>query len=314
MHSPTSIETLPHIATDGTGAPREGGPVPESGSTGTVRFLHCRRWPGADYFIALPSRLAEQAPVLVTVHGISRNARAHAQTFAPVCNDLGWVVVAPLFRKSDFPHYQKLGFSRISGGPRADLALNAILDEVHDQTGAATEAVRMFGFSGGGQFVHRYAFLHPDRVRAAALGSPGWYTFPDPQTPFPRGIAATTVMTAAVDPVRALGVPTAVFVGAHDTGRDASLNTARRIDRQQGRTRLERGRRWIAAMHHAARHAGLDTPFAFEALNDCGHDFADCIRIGRLHLRALEFLIGVASRPGSRNGRRRARPSFSFLV
>lgn len=282
----------------------------------SIRFHACKAWPDARYYLALPKTLNENTPVLVSVHGISRNALEHAESFASYCNNLGWAVVAPLFTASLFPKYQQLGFARKHEHPRPDFAMNAILDEVAGLTGVRTGKVYMFGYSGGGQFVHRYGLIHPHRVIAAALGAPGWYTFPDRSAPFPRGLrfnARNARFNLEGD--RALGIPTAVFVGAQDVDRDVSFNTSQKIDEQQGRTRPERGRRWIAAMAAAARRRSLDTRYEFSELEECGHCFAECISIGRLNLRALDFLIRAgapATTPARRDGCRAA--SLSFLA
>lgn len=257
-----------------------------------ISFWTCKSWPDARYYLALPETVSEDTPVLVAVHGISRNAREHAEAFAKHCNDLGWVVVAPLFTPNRFPGFQRLGFGKKRAQPRSDLALNAILDEVAAQTGARTGRVYMFGFSAGGQFVHRYTLTHPRRVMAAALGAPGWYTFPDQKAPYPRGLSIDADEAGyGLDLERSLRVPMAVFVGKHDTARDVSLNTRRKIDDQQGRTRPERGRRWIAAIRAAARFRDHDTLYEYCELDGCGHSFNDCISHGQLDFRALEFLI-----------------------
>jgi len=290
---------------------------PEEPAETAIRFQTCTSWTGAEFYLALPKTVSENTPVLVSVHGISRNAREHAQTFAKHCNNLGWVVVAPLFTASRFPRYQRLGYSGKHNHPRPDLALNAILDEVTERTGARTGSVYMFGYSGGGQFVHRYAMVHPNRVIAAALGAPGWYTFPDLGAPFPRGLRIDAGKAGfQLDWTRALRVPTAVFVGGQDLGRDGTLNTAQKIDDQQGRTRPERGRRWIAAMREAARLHGLETRYEFCELAGCGHSFTDCISTGQLDSRVLEFLTRAGmttTLQSARNGRRCA-ARLSFLA
>lgn len=287
---PRAARTMPF--TNGESRPaKPGGP--------TIRFRTCKSWPDARYYLALPETLDENTPVLVSVHGISRNAREHAETFAKHCNNFGCAVVAPLFTADRFPGYQRLGFARKRTHPRSDLALDAILDEVAGQTGAHTGRFYMFGYSGGGQFVHRYAMTNPHRVISAALGAPGWYTFPDQGAPFPRGWRIDAREAGfRFEWERALRVPMAVFVGKRDLDRDGTLNTAPAIDDQQGRTRPERGRRWIAAMRAAARFHGLDTRYEFCELAGCGHSFADCMTIGHLDTEVLDFLI-CAGRPGA---------------
>jgi len=261
-----------------------------------IGFRKSAALPDAQYFYARPSSPEPDAPVLVAVHGISRNAREQAQSFARYCNSLGCMVVAPFFPHDRFPKYQQLGVSQKHTYPRPDLALNAILEDVAKLTGVNTARVFMFGYSGGGQFVHRYALVHPHRVIAAALGAPGWYTFPELRAPFPRGLRLNSGEAGfSLDHDEALKVPMAVFVGMQDLSRDKTLNTLRKIDSHQGRTRFERGQRWVAAMRDAARDRGLDTRYEFCGLEDCGHSFTECVVTGRMDDKALEFLMSVAT-------------------
>ena len=78
---------------------------------------------GGVSFYSYTPRSVSRAPrhsLLVTVHGISRNAHEHVETFASACNQLGWYVVAPLYSAETHPKYQQLGFSDKCRGPRPD--------------------------------------------------------------------------------------------------------------------------------------------------------------------------------------------------
>jgi pimeloyl-ACP methyl ester carboxylesterase len=64
-----------------------------------------------------------------------------------------------------------------SGLERIDLQMLAMIDDALDRLGALgygmDRRVFMMGFSASGAFTSRFALLHPDRVKAAAPGSPG---------------------------------------------------------------------------------------------------------------------------------------------
>lgn len=45
-------------------------------------------------------------------------------------------------------------------------------------------------------------------------------------------------------------------------------------------------------MGNAAKRYGFDTRYEFRELEGCGHSFAECVKVGRMDVRALEFLIG----------------------
>ena len=194
------------------------------------------------YFLYIPSKGAAFAHTFIAVHGITRNAAEQADFFSSFAERYGVVLIAPLFPEDRFRDYQRLG--REGKGKRADFALDAIVAEVGSLFGARTSKLYLFGFSGGGQFVHRYAMAYPERVARVALAAAGWYTFPDPTMDFPLGIKRTSGLPdISFNLARFLSVPTCVLVGENDVLRDPVLKKSRRIDRQQGVTRLERGKK-----------------------------------------------------------------------
>jgi pimeloyl-ACP methyl ester carboxylesterase len=60
---------------------------------------------------------------------------------------------------------------------RFDLQLISMIDNARERLRVdglrVDERVMMYGFSASGMFTNRFAMLHPDRVKAAAFGSPG---------------------------------------------------------------------------------------------------------------------------------------------
>jgi pimeloyl-ACP methyl ester carboxylesterase len=139
--------------------------------------------PDLDYLLYVPRGCGPRLPLLVTVHGISRNAETHAGVFSRVAQKRCAVLVAPFFDGNAFTDYQRLG--RRNLGARADRALARLVEHVGALTGAATGGILLFGYSGGAQFAHRYALAYPERVAAAVVASPGWYTFPDEKRMYP---------------------------------------------------------------------------------------------------------------------------------
>ena len=243
------------------------------------------------YFLYIPSRAGDAARTFVAVHGITRNAEEQAHLFAPFAEHYGVVLIAPLFPEDRFRDYQRLG--RAGRGERADYALDHIVAEVGSLIGVRTKKIYLFGYSGGGQFVHRYAMAYPERVARVALAAAGWYTFPDPTVDFPLGIKQTSGLPdIRFNLPRFLFIPTCLLVGEKDVLRDPELRKSRRIDRQQGITRLERGKRWIKVMAAAARAYNLDTPYHFQVLPNANHSFAECMERGNMGKWVFEFLFG----------------------
>lgn len=257
-----------------------------------IKTYRSSQFPELKYHLYTPSYGGEGLPVLVAVHGISHRAKEQARAFSDYAERYGFVVLAPLFCRKNFPAYQRLGVTEQDVSNFSDIALNSILDELGEQTGALTDKVYLFGFSAGGQFVHRYAMVYPDRVHAVSVGAAGWYTFPDITTAFPRGLRQRTGQRSlSFNPEQFLKIPMATFVGEQDNQSDSAFRRSSRLDIQQGTSRIERADRWIQAMNTAAKSYGLDTQYESHIMASCGHSFIDCVDSGGLAVKSINFLF-----------------------
>jgi len=236
------------------------------------------------YLVYIPESGGRGASVFVTTHGVSRNFEEHATLFAPYAEKYGVVLVAPSFTADG-----NAGYQRLEG---ADQILEAIVAEVGLLTGATTAKFFMFGFSGGAQFTHRYTMVHPDRVSGAVVGAAGWYTFPDSATAYPYGMGPGEGRDRLkLEPARFLQVPITVIVGGADTG-SKNLRQNPELDRQQGKTRLERAQRWTAAMRRAAETRGVEPRVTCVLVPGIGHSFRQFMEEGQLGDRTFGALFG----------------------
>lgn len=259
--------------------------------------------PGQEYFVYVPSTGGQEAPLFVAVHGISRNAREQTKRFAGYSEKYGVVLVAPHFPAERYGDYQRLG--REGRGTRADVALDSIVEEVAWLTGANATQIYLFGYSGGAQFVHRYAMAHPQRVAGAAVAGAGWYTFPDPRQRFPYGIRRNRHLASVrFDPEEFLRVPMTVLVGEQDTTLEG-LRQTERVNRQQGATRVERARNWVEAMRSAAAAYRLDSLVSLDLIDGGAHSFEDLMQQGQLGDRVFAALFGppLIQAEGGGNGK-----------
>lgn len=144
---------------------------------GRIPFTACQADPRFSYCLYVPSchleqRLAE-APLLVVVHGSGRTAEGFRDAFIEFAEEHGCVVLAPLFPRgavsADEPDGYKL---QPPLGYRYDQVLLSIIEEVAAEYRTAREFY-LYGFSGGAQFAHRFAYLHPGRLKAVSIHAPG---------------------------------------------------------------------------------------------------------------------------------------------
>jgi predicted esterase len=231
-----------------------------------------------EYLAYCPVSAREDAPLLVAVHGYTRNAAEQAERFAPLCEAAGVVLAAPHFDAERYRDYQRLGLR----GARADRALEAMLAELRSSLGMLLGRVALFGFSGGGQFVHRAVMAHPKRFTSAAIASPGWYTFPTREHAYPLGIrGARSKLGVRMRPEAFLRTPILVAVGERDDDERAdNLRHEPELDAQQGTNRLERATRWVSAMQAAAAAHGCAAQVRLALIPNAAHSFADCMDNG----------------------------------
>lgn len=227
-------------------------------------------------------------PVLVAVHGISRNAAEIALRFAQDPAFAGTTIIAPLFTREAFGQYQQLR-ARKSGQVRADHALIALLDDLAAEHGIAPDRFALFGFSGGAQMAHRFAMFHPGRVRRLCVVSAGWYCMPHTDITYPHGIGDGEGR-AIVGP-EFLDIPTAVIVGNRDTRIDASVRQDEIINLRQGRNRLRRARCYTRALRCYAESQGKHSAATLLTLPGVSHDFHQCVTEGGLLRIAAQALL-----------------------
>ncbi len=271
--------------------------VPAPGTPGfRVQFRPPTSHSALGCWLALPERIDRAAAPLVAVHGIRRAADEQALLFGRQASLLGRMVVAPCFDAWRWPRYQRIG-SR----SRADLALLSLLDELASEGLSGSERFDLFGFSAGAQFAHRFAMLHPDRLRRLTVASAGWYTFPD-ELPWPLGLArpgpgATALaarMRERLD--RFLRLPIDICVGMRDDRRDPNTRRGPLLDQHQGRHRLARAECWAEALSRACRQRGLVSRVRLTLLRRVGHDFSRCITRAGLD----RLVVGPHSDEGGR--------------
>lgn len=220
------------------------------------------------FFYFIPENAHIDTPVIVSVHGISRNAVQHLFRWLPLARAAGFALVCPLFEKDKYGQYQQLFDS--ASKQRSDMALIDILDDFQDISQINCQKIYLSGFSGGAQFAHRFAMKHADRVQACILCAAGWYSLPDETIGYPYGTGNFEVHHQWSQ------VPITLFVGQRDKSRDASLNRQPIIDQSQGRHRLARAKTWARALEEQrAKISGASV--ALITIPDVGHDFSDIL-------------------------------------
>jgi poly(3-hydroxybutyrate) depolymerase len=190
-----------------------------TGSTTMFASQHDQRF---SYCLHLPSvheTTDTPLPLLVMQHGTARTATKYRDAMADFSEQHGCVVLTPLFPAGigdpdDLHNFKFIKYGDI----RYDEELLAIVEEAGTRFRIDTDRFMLQGFSGGGQFAHRFLYLHPERLSAVSIGAPGRVTLIDPEREWWLGTAGFEERFGK--PVRLeeiRKVPVHMVVGADDT-------------------------------------------------------------------------------------------------
>jgi len=117
----------------------------------------------------------------VIVHGSLRNAQEYRDEFIDFAERTNTVILSPLFpggitNKWESDSYK---FVRVDG-EKFDIVLLEMIEEVGEEFKKVNiEKFLMHGYSGGGQFAHRFFYFHPERLAGVSIGAPGNVTLLD---------------------------------------------------------------------------------------------------------------------------------------
>lgn len=140
-------------------------------------ILTTHQYAGTSYLLYVPTSAREDRPitVLVALGGMGDRAEDFAGNLVSTAESNGWLLVAPHFTYGDWKQIEAVKRETGSQFPWLKSLLDAIPEETSLQT---RERILLYGFSRGGQSVHRFALMYPRRVLGVASMAAGTYTLP----------------------------------------------------------------------------------------------------------------------------------------
>jgi predicted esterase len=215
----------------------------------------------------------EPAPLIVTVHGSCRSSQFCRDRFVEFAEKNGCYVLSPMFPMNmtdDNPdeQYKYVYTPKV----RFDLVVLDLIEEFSRLVGTTFGPIILHGYSGGGQFVHRFLYLHADRLAAASIGAPGYVTLPDETLPYPTGLQGLEALTGMKPDVKAIArIPIHMVVGAEDSD-DIHVYSLEELGLTQaaydeyGHTRIQR----LETLRDAYQSLGADV--TFDLVPGMGHE------------------------------------------
>ncbi|MCA0964763.1 alpha/beta hydrolase [Salipiger bermudensis] len=168
---------------------------------------------------------AKTYPLAVLIHHSKRDAQALRDHYIAFAEAHHCALLAPLFPcgitgPDDFNNYKLMRH----GGVAYDEVLLGMVEEIAEVFRLQTNRFLLSGFSGGGQFAHRFLLRHPDRLRGVSIAAPGTVTLPgDPRGWWVGTGDMATSTGAAFDAVAVARVPIQLLVGADDTAEGMTI-------------------------------------------------------------------------------------------
>ena len=219
----------------------------------------------------------KDAPIVFIMHGFHRSARSYRDDWAQHADRAGFIVIAPRFDAKRWgKDYTYPSTRRADGSPR-DMAQTSfglvehLFDAVRASVGSNQTRYRIYGFSEGGQFVHRLVLTLPDaRYARAVIGTPGWYTMPDFDVGWPYGLRHTQTDRAALKKILERDVVLLLGGADNDPSHDELRKTPQAM--AQGVHRVERGENFFREARARAAELGAHFAWCMEIVPGVAHE------------------------------------------
>ena len=269
-----------------------------SSFTDTSNKLTFSLWskPDIEIFYSLPMEVNEDTKVLFVIHGASRGAKSNFTKWYEYTKNKNIILIAPKFGRAAFPSYNalvvdkklailkdcKYKFSDYCLGPQNNPSnslsdsISLIFDYFRFRFDIQENSYRIYGHSGGSQFVHRYLLFGQDtRAEKAVMANAGWYTFLK-DINYPYGVKD---MPISEDRLKwFLSLKGAVMLGDEDINpNDGSLRNDKGT-KEQGDNRFQRGIRYFE--RNVLIADSLDMPFRWrlQVIKNTAHDNSKMIQ------------------------------------
>ena len=144
---------------------------------------HCPSDPRFHYWVHLPDCYYDEPDphyqLLVIIHGTGCEIEEYIRSARTLADKQHVAILAPVFPGGLIDHDDFNSYKLLScDGIRYDQILLSMIEDMKKRyPGLETDRFFLFGHSGGGQFVNRFLFVHPERLKAVSIGAPGRPTF-----------------------------------------------------------------------------------------------------------------------------------------
>ncbi len=219
-----------------------------------------------------PKGLPSDAPIIIVMHGVARNADDYRDNWIDLAEKYGFAVYAPEFDNARFPKSALYNLGGLTQSKdRAFDAIEPLFEALKDRRAATTKGYYLFGHSAGGQFVHRYVFFgKPKHMTLALAANSGWYTLPTTSYKYPYGLGGLKKSRYDLDVM--LRMPLIILLGDQDSDPNSrNLRHTPEAD-AQGLNRYDRGIYFLKLSNTLAKQRRLKSSWSYNIVPSVGHD------------------------------------------
>ena len=246
--------------------------------------------PDSKIYFSIPESIDQNTKIIFIMHGASRTAKKYLNDWFPLVMNRNVVLIAPEFSKELYPEYVYLMMSTERGKLLKDKSLyltdsiGLLFDYFKAKLKLSTSTFRLYGHSGGSQFVHRYLLLSDEtRIEKAAMANAGFYTFVDDQISYPFGIKNMNISDQRLQWV--LRLKGGLFLGDADNDPKHQSLPSMRKAKKQGKHRFERGTNFFNDLIKLGVKKDFPFRWRYQTVPGIAHDNAG------MSLAASEFLL-----------------------
>ncbi|MDB9909602.1 hypothetical protein OAD45_04290 [Gammaproteobacteria bacterium] len=246
--------------------------------------------PDIQIYYSAPETISNNTQIIFIIHGASRKAKQGLTNWLPLVEGRDAVLIAPEFSKEFYNEYAYLMKTTKTGRTLKDTSrdlessLGDIFNFFSSKFKISTKKFRLYGHSGGSQFVHRYLLLSDEtRVDKVAMANAGFYTFINPAIKYPFGIKNMDVSDERLQWF--LSLKGGVFLGGEDNNPKHSSLPSMRKAKKQGDHRLERGANFFNHLVELGVKKNMPFRWRYQVVPGVSHDNAG------MSLAAADFLL-----------------------